>query len=494
MSNFVRIVIGVTVAIILALLGWFLFGTQDEPTPVVQAPQGTESSSATATTPIEQPATETAPAEQPTAEPAPEAADTASAEPDATTSIEPPSFDLVRVDALGMATIAGRGLPGALIEILLDDQVLAEGTVDASGAFAVIGMVPPGDKTQVLSLRMSTSDNLVVASSQTVGVSPVDAAPADAQVAALAPAVPEAPDAGSATQTPATDAGVALSAPSASTQVGQTDTTDVADQAASDATTRPETGSELAAVESPADADGTVALETTSNDSTNAADAPVLENPELQTDAVEPASDIAQSEQPEPAALAAPQVVLADETGVSVLQSGGAEPLALTEIALDSISYDEAGDVTLAGRSTGAGSVQVYLNNQPVQNLPIDDQGRWRAPLPEIDTGVYTLRIDEIDAEGQVVSRIETPFKREDPAVLAAAIAAESDGDQPVKVVTVQKGNTLWGISRERYGRGMMYVHVFQANQGLIRDPNLIYPGQVFTFPELNQDQLEQKF
>ena len=49
--------------------------------------------------------------------------------------------------------------------------------------------------------------------------------------------------------------------------------------------------------------------------------------------------------------------------------------------------------------------------------------------------------------------------------------------------MTVQPGFTLWGIAQERYGDGVMYVQVFEANKDKIKDPNLIYPGQVFSVP-----------
>ena len=49
---------------------------------------------------------------------------------------------------------------------------------------------------------------------------------------------------------------------------------------------------------------------------------------------------------------------------------------------------------------------------------------------------------------------------------------------------TVQPGSTLWAIARDRYGEGEMYVRVFEANKDKIRDPDLIYPGQIFTVPE----------
>ena len=182
---------------------------------------------------------------------------------------------------------------------------------------------------------------------------------------------------------------------------------------------------------------------------------------------------------------AAPTVLLASEQGISVLQSGGDGPELLQEIALDSISYDPQGDVTLAGRSTGEGFVRVYLDNAPVQFLRIEEGGSWRAPLSEINTGVYTLRIDEIDATGTVVSRVETPFKREEPEALAAL----NSGEVPqqgirLSVVTVQPGNTLWGIASKSYGDGMLFVRVFEANKDRIRDPDLIYPGQVFQVPD----------
>ena len=56
-----------------------------------------------------------------------------------------------------------------------------------------------------------------------------------------------------------------------------------------------------------------------------------------------------------------------------------------------------------------------------------------------------------------------------------------------VGAVTVQKGDTLWAISRESYGEGVLYVRVFEANRDRIRNPDLIYPGQVFEVPALDQ-------
>jgi nucleoid-associated protein YgaU len=44
-------------------------------------------------------------------------------------------------------------------------------------------------------------------------------------------------------------------------------------------------------------------------------------------------------------------------------------------------------------------------------------------------------------------------------------------------------GNSLWRLARRSYGRGIRYVEIYQANRSQIRDPNLIYPGQVLAVP-----------
>lgn len=179
---------------------------------------------------------------------------------------------------------------------------------------------------------------------------------------------------------------------------------------------------------------------------------------------------------------APPTVLQADAEGIRVVQTA---PQLVPNVALDAITYDPEGEVLLSGRATGDGAIEVYLDNRPVTSSPIGPAGDWRTDLPDVDTGVYTLRIDEVDREGTVVSRIETPFKREEAGNVAAVLAEETtqDGFQ-VAVKTVQPGSTLWAIAEENLGKGIYYVEVFEANRDLIKDPDLIYPGQIFRIPE----------
>jgi nucleoid-associated protein YgaU len=50
--------------------------------------------------------------------------------------------------------------------------------------------------------------------------------------------------------------------------------------------------------------------------------------------------------------------------------------------------------------------------------------------------------------------------------------------------VIIRRGDSLWRISRNTYGRGARYTVIYLANGDQIRDPNRIYPGQVFRMPK----------
>ena len=205
-----------------------------------------------------------------------------------------------------------------------------------------------------------------------------------------------------------------------------------------------------------------------------------------------PATGTAAREVPQDVAPAgdapATAVLLSDESGVRVLQPPEPRtdaPEAMTSVALDAITYSETGEVQLQGRGRGEGFVRVYIDNTPVTTSRISDDGTWRADLPQVDTGVYTLRIDEVDDDGRVTSRLETPFKREEPETVARSRAVQEGAEVArVRAVTVQPGYTLWAISRRNYGEGELYVRIYEANRSRIRDPDLIYPGQVFTIPQ----------
>jgi len=218
--------------------------------------------------------------------------------------------------------------------------------------------------------------------------------------------------------------------------------------------------------------------------------------------AVEPAAEpVAATEAAAGEGAEAPAALLVTEEGAKVLQSADTLPAELVaNVTVDTITYTPEGAVQLAGRGTAERSVRIYLDNAQVGgDVAISSSGDWAVTLPEVAPGVYTLRADQLDGAGLVTSRFETPFKRETVEALAAAsaggaeAAAEAEADAVAAetanaaaaplTVTVQPGFTLWRIATENLGEGIRYVQVFEANKDQIRDPDLIYPGQVFTIP-----------
>lgn len=190
---------------------------------------------------------------------------------------------------------------------------------------------------------------------------------------------------------------------------------------------------------------------------------------------------------PDPARIAAgtsdaqPLAVILPDTQGSVaevlqgLEPAPGEGIQSGDLSIDSVDYGEDGRIVIGGRAPVGARLQAYLDNVPVASAESGVDGRWTA-LPEetVEPGLHWLRIDQLDSEGNVVSRVETPFSR------AGADEIVPDGES----VVVQPGNSLWRIARRAYGEGLRYTVIYEANREQIRDPDLIYPGQVFVMPQ----------
>ena len=161
-----------------------------------------------------------------------------------------------------------------------------------------------------------------------------------------------------------------------------------------------------------------------------------------------------------------------DGTGPSeVLQKPGAQDV----FGVDSVDYG-GGNLTISGHAKPGHAVQLYIDNHFIGRTITDAANRWRVtPQTDIAPGTYTLRADMLDERAQVLARRELPFQRAEPA--------DTQNLAPGSFVVVQPGNSLWRLAERTYGKGLRFHMIYEANQKLIRDPNLIYPGQVFRLP-----------
>jgi nucleoid-associated protein YgaU len=60
---------------------------------------------------------------------------------------------------------------------------------------------------------------------------------------------------------------------------------------------------------------------------------------------------------------------------------------------------------------------------------------------------------------------------------------ASISGGQNQRHYTVQAGDTLSKISKQFYGDASQYMKIFEANRGVLKDPNRISPGQELVIP-----------
>jgi len=167
------------------------------------------------------------------------------------------------------------------------------------------------------------------------------------------------------------------------------------------------------------------------------------------------------------------------EGASKILQSpqSGRAASTTSALSLDVIDYDEQGRLILIGQGTPGSTVLVYLDNHLLGRTEIGPDGLWKlTPERNVAPGSYTLRLDEVNSAGRVTARVALPFSSAQPGELVAER----------RKIVVQPGNSLWRIARHNYGEGIRYTIIYEANKDRIKDPDLIYPGQVFVVPKTN--------
>jgi nucleoid-associated protein YgaU len=170
---------------------------------------------------------------------------------------------------------------------------------------------------------------------------------------------------------------------------------------------------------------------------------------------------------------------------------------------ISAIDYDASGRAILSGRAPGGARLFVYVDNEPVGEAVADEDGLWTfTPPTAVAPGLHVIRVDQVDATGKVLARAQTPFEQAEVPLAAQAgaggqqtasasgasqaSAGQSDSALAGGRIVVQPGNSLWKLARESYGQGVRYTVIYEANKEQISNPDLIYPGQVFSVPAGN--------
>lgn len=181
-----------------------------------------------------------------------------------------------------------------------------------------------------------------------------------------------------------------------------------------------------------------------------------------------------------------------------------------------SVNVNSIGEVNLLGkRNLKTGTISShfpkrdrnYANNSGRQApyTYINKLLSWKSsgkPVRLIITGtkinfqvtIETLKYGEQDGTGDVyydltlkeyraVEIKKTKLKKKKKTTKKKSKPKRPAAKKKTKTYTVKSGDCLWNIAKRFYGNGAQYTKIYNANRGKIKNPNLIYPGQVLTIP-----------
>ena len=362
--------------------------------------------------------------------------------PEAPQAVPPytnPTFDVVRVSREGNAVIAGRASPGSEVTVHAGEDVVGTVKADDRGEWVLVPEAPLESGSHPLSLRaldeefdvvrVSREGNAVIAGRASPG-SEVTVHAGEDVVGTVK----------------ADDRGEWVLVPEAPLESGSHPLS-------------------LRAL----DEEG----ETAKSD-----DVVVVMIPARETLVAGNTSHVTAAELRQVIAVAAPRMTF----GASrVLQGPTISPNVLSgdAVQLSTVNYDEQGRLVLSGFALPASQVRVKVDGRGIGATIADDTGYWElTPARAVAIGDHTLWVTSIDGADKIIASTALPFTRAD--------IVEANLRPGEFRFTVQPGNSLWRIARATYGQGILYTVIYSANAEKIKEPDLIYPGQILTLPPQN--------
>ncbi len=113
--------------------------------------------------------------------------------------------------------------------------------------------------------------------------------------------------------------------------------------------------------------------------------------------------------------------------------------------------------------------------------------------IESANPGISNLKVNYKDGVVALSGKAKSAEAMEKAVLMAGNVEGVSevtidDLESPepaasVEYYTIVRGDTLSGIAKKFYGNAMDYPKIFEANREVIRDPNLIYPGQKIRIP-----------
>ena len=418
---------------------------------------------------------------------------------------EVPSFDIVRVEPNGDAVVAGRGSPNTVVEMLVDGRPVAKALADPNGQFAFVPPALPSGSSEIV-LRTRDADGREARSKQSVAVavSPRrDSRPLVALTAPDSPTVVLSQPGASDQRVP----GPAAATPPGVPQAARIVSVDAQRGGRLDVTGEAPPGSDLRfylndTLIAPANvgADGKVTF-TIGRGIKPGRYQVRIDHIDSGTGKVRSRAEVPFAMPETPVAQASPADAPQSETRVEGRGGAGVTPTPGAPVAtpgsLAAVQDRPAarraapdrgpqGDETVrsetrptetsrTGSSKSANVEPQAGNPAPGETPATEAPARSGASGASNSDGVGSGR--PVAATRPPRTAETTPTGAVDPARPGGVFVPE------ISTARITRGDNLWEISRRTYGIGHRYTVIYDANQQQIRDPDLIYPGQIFVLP-----------
>lgn len=144
-------------------------------------------------------------------------------------------------------------------------------------------------------------------------------------------------------------------------------------------------------------------------------------------------------------------------------------------ISLDIVEYSPTGHLLFSGRSEKNIDVYIHINEELIGKATSDKEGNWKFESEQkFAYGKLSLSLSFFLGKEKI---LKTQIFNEELEKIQHKLQK--------KKFIVQPGNSLWRIARKTLGGGIMYTEIFKKNLKIIKNPDLIYPGQVLGIPIL---------
>ena len=126
---------------------------------------------------------------------------------------------------------------------------------------------------------------------------------------------------------------------------------------------------------------------------------------------------------------------------------------------------------------------KVYTNGVNTIDVIVADKAVWTVTAGGIVNNL-TADSDAIVAEAPVTLTVNGTLTLDGKVVTEDTTVGNVTYDvKEVTTYTVVKGDTLWGIAAKHLGSGFKWSALYEVNKGIIKNPNLIFVGQILEIP-----------